>query len=258
MAARRRHRAGQGLRPARPRRRRLPDRHEVGVHPAGRRQAALPRGQRRRVRAGHLQGHPAHDGQPARASSRAWSSRPTRSGCNHAFIYLRGEVVHVCPPAARAVEEAYAAGYLGKDVLGSGFDLEITVHAGAGAYICGEETALLDSLEGRRGQPRLRRRSPPSPVSTPARPWSTTSSRSRRFPRSCARAPSWFAAMGTEKSHGLRHLLACPATSATPGQYEAPLGITLRELLDMAGGMRDRPQAEVLDPGRLVDADVHR
>jgi len=80
---------------------------------------------------------------------------------SHAFIYVRGEVVHVLRRLQAAVAEAYAAGYLGKDVLGSGYDLELTVHAGAGAYICGEETALLDSLEGRRGQPRLR---PPFPA----------------------------------------------------------------------------------------------
>ena len=75
---------------------------------------------------------------------------------SHAFIYIRGEVVHVLRRLQAAVAEAYEAGYAGKDILGSGFDLEIIVHAGAGAYICGEETALLDSLEGRRGQPRLR------------------------------------------------------------------------------------------------------
>ena len=111
--------------------------------PAGRR-PALPRRQRRRVRAGHLQGHPADDGQPRTSSSRASRSRSFAIGCNHAFIYLRGEVVHVYRRLLRAVEEAYAAGYLGKDVLGTGFNLDITVHAGAGAYICGEETALLD------------------------------------------------------------------------------------------------------------------
>src|SRR3954452_22726586 len=82
-------------------------------------------------------------------------------GCDHAFIYVRGEVVHVYRRLLRAVEEAYAKGYLGKNILGSGFDLDVTVHAGAGAYICGEETALLDSLEGRRGQPRLK---PPFPA----------------------------------------------------------------------------------------------
>ncbi|HEX5968467.1 MAG TPA: NADH-quinone oxidoreductase subunit F, partial [Intrasporangium sp.] len=81
-------------------------------------------------------------------------------GCNHAFIYLRGEVVHVYRRLLRAVEEARAAGHLGDDVGGKGITVNITVHAGAGAYICGEETALLDSLEGRRGQPRLK---PPFP-----------------------------------------------------------------------------------------------
>src|SRR4051794_20975291 len=80
---------------------------------------------------------------------------------NHAFIYVRGEVLHVVRRLQRAVQEAYLAGHLGTDIHGSGYDLELTVHAGAGAYICGEETALLDSLEGRRGQPRLR---PPFPA----------------------------------------------------------------------------------------------
>lgn len=95
----------------------------------------------------------------------------------HAFIYLRGETVPVLRRLHEAVREAYEAGYLGeaehrdKSGLGSGLKLDITVHAGAGAYICGEETALLDSLEGRRGQPRLRPPSPRSKASTPAPPW---------------------------------------------------------------------------------------
>src|SRR5215218_8512381 len=80
---------------------------------------------------------------------------------NHAFVYVRGEVLHVVRRLQQAVREAYSAGYAGKNILGIGYDLEIIVHAGAGAYICGEETALLDSLEGRRGQPRLR---PPFPA----------------------------------------------------------------------------------------------
>src|SRR5690625_2100445 len=81
--------------------------------------------------------------------------------CHRAFIYIRGEVVHVYRRLLAAVEEARAAGLLGENILGSGYDLEVVVHAGAGAYICGEETALLDSLEGRRGQPRLK---PPFPA----------------------------------------------------------------------------------------------
>jgi NADH-quinone oxidoreductase subunit F len=79
----------------------------------------------------------------------------------HAFIYVRGEVLHVVRRLHQAVQEAYDAGYLGTNILGSGFDLNVVVHAGAGAYICGEETALLDSLEGYRGQPRLK---PPFPA----------------------------------------------------------------------------------------------
>src|SRR6201999_1787757 len=80
---------------------------------------------------------------------------------SHAFIYVRGEVLHVIRRLQLAVAEAYEAGYLGQDILGSGFDLDIVVHAGAGAYICGEETALLTSLEGYRGLPRLK---PPFPA----------------------------------------------------------------------------------------------
>jgi len=92
-------------------------------------------------------------------------------GANQAFIYIRGEVVHVIRRVQAAVAEAYAAGHLGENVHGSGHDIDVIVHAGAGAYICGEETALLDSLEGRRGQPRLRPpfRRPPSPRSRPRR-----------------------------------------------------------------------------------------
>lgn len=90
---------------------------------------------------------------------------------NHAFIYLRGEVVPVLRRLHEAVREAYAAGFLGRNILGSGLDLDVIVHAGAGAYICGEETALLDSLEGRRGQPRLRPPFPAVAACTPAPPW---------------------------------------------------------------------------------------
>ncbi|MGH3579584.1 MAG: NADH-quinone oxidoreductase subunit F, partial [Mycobacterium sp.] len=80
---------------------------------------------------------------------------------SHAFIYVRGEVLPVVRRMQAAVAEAYAAGFLGRNIDGSGYDLDVVVHAGAGAYICGEETALIDSLEGRRGQPRLR---PPFPA----------------------------------------------------------------------------------------------
>ena len=160
-------------------------------------------------------------------------------GCHHAFIYLRGEVVHVYRRLLRAVEEAYAAGHLGKNIHGSGFDLDVTVHAGAGAYICGEETALLDSLEGRRGQPRLK---PPFPAVAGlyARPTVVNNVESiASVPSILLHGSDWFADMGTEKSQGFG-IFSLSGHVKRPGQYEAPLGITLRELIDMAGGMRDR------------------
>ncbi len=169
-------------------------------------------------------------------------------GCNHAFIYLRGEVVHVYRRTLRAVEEAYAAGYLGKNILGSGFDLDITVHAGAGAYICGEETALLDSLEGRRGQPRLK---PPFPAVAGlyARPTVVNNVESiASIPSILLRGPQWFADMGTEKSTGFG-IFSLSGHVTRPGQYEAPLGITLRELLEMAGGMRGGRKLKFWTPG---------
>ncbi|MGL4173936.1 MAG: NADH-quinone oxidoreductase subunit NuoF [Actinomycetota bacterium] len=158
-------------------------------------------------------------------------------GCSHAFIYLRGEVVHVYRRLLRAVEEAYAKGYLGKNILGSGFNLDVTVHAGAGAYICGEETALLDSLEGRRGQPRLK---PPFPAVAGlyARPTVVNNVESiASVPPIVLHGAEWFTSMGTEKSTGFG-FFSLSGHVKNPGQYEAPLGITLRELLDLAGGMR--------------------
>ena len=169
-------------------------------------------------------------------------------GCDHAFIYLRGEVVHVYRRLLRAVEEAYAAGYLGKNILGSGFDLDITVHAGAGAYICGEETALLDSLEGRRGQPRLK---PPFPAVAGlyARPTVVNNVESiASIPPILLHGADWFKAMGTEKSSGFG-IFSLSGHVTHPGQYEAPLGITLRELLEMAGGMRGGKKLKFWTPG---------
>ncbi|NTW40973.1 MAG: NADH-quinone oxidoreductase subunit NuoF [Cellulomonadaceae bacterium] len=169
-------------------------------------------------------------------------------GCHHAFIYVRGEVLHVYRRLLRAVEEAYAAGYLGKDVLGTGYDLEVTVHAGAGAYICGEETALLDSLEGRRGQPRLK---PPFPAVAGlyARPTVVNNVESiASVPSIITQGVDWFRSMGTDRSTGFG-LFSLSGHVTRPGQYEAPLGITLRELLDMAGGVREGHELKFWTPG---------
>ncbi|EUA13726.1 SLBB domain protein [Mycobacterium xenopi 4042] len=136
-----------------------------------------------------------------------------------------------------AVAEAYAAGFLGRDIAGSGYDLEMVVHAGAGAYICGEETALLDSLEGRRGQPRLR---PPFPAVSGLYGCPTVINNVETIasvPPIILNGVDWFRSMGTDKSPGFT-LYSLSGHVTRPGQYEAPLGITLRELLAYAGGVR--------------------
>ena len=167
---------------------------------------------------------------------------------SHAFIYLRGEVVPVLRRLQTAVAEGYEAGFLGRDILGSGFDLDIVVHAGAGAYICGEETALLDSLEGRRGQPRLR---PPFPAVAGLYACPTVVNNVESIasvPSILHHGPEWFRSMGSEKSPGFT-LYSLSGHVARPGQYEAPLGITLRELLDHAGGIRQGHTLKFWTPG---------
>lgn len=166
----------------------------------------------------------------------------------HAFVYLRGEVVPALRRLRAAVAEAYAAGYLGRDILGSGYDLDLIVHAGAGAYICGEETALLDSLEGRRGQPRLR---PPFPAVAGLYACPTVVNNVESIasvPPILLHGVDWFRAMGSDKSPGFT-LYSLSGHVTRPGQYEAPLGITLRELLDYAGGIRAGHRLKFWTPG---------
>ena len=165
-----------------------------------------------------------------------------------AFIYVRGEILHVIRRLQRAVQEAYLAGHLGEDIGGTGYSLDLIVHAGAGAYICGEETALLDSLEGRRGQPRLR---PPFPAVAGlyASPTVINNVESiASVPSIIDRGAEWFASMGTEKSKGYG-IFSLSGHVTNPGQFEAPLGITLRELLEMAGGMRNGHELKFWTPG---------
>ena len=167
---------------------------------------------------------------------------------NTAFIYIRGEVLHVVRRVQRAVQEAYLAGHLGKNIHGTGFDLDVIVHAGAGAYICGEETALLEGLEGRRGQPRLR---PPFPAvaglySSPTVINNVESIAS--VPSIIEHGARWFASMGTEKSKGYG-IFSLSGHVQKPGQYEAPLGITLRTLIDLAGGVREGHDLKFWTPG---------
>ena len=167
---------------------------------------------------------------------------------NHAFIYIRGEVPHVIRRVRNAVKEAYATGLLGQNIQGSGFSLEVVVHAGAGAYICGEETALLDSLEGRRGQPRLK---PPFPAVAGLYASPTVINNVEtiaNIPYIVRNGADWLKQWGTEKSPGFK-LFAISGHVKRPGIYEAALGTTMRELLEHAGGMRDGRKLKFLIPG---------
>ena len=165
-----------------------------------------------------------------------------------AFIYIRGEAVHAIRRVSRAVQEAYQRGYLGDDVLGSGVTCHITVHNGAGAYICGEETALLDSLEGKRGQPRLK---PPFPATNGLYDAPTVVNNVGTLasvPYIILGGADWFRQMGPEGSPG-PCIYSLSGRVKNPGQYEAPMGTTLRELLEMAGGMSRGKDLKFWTPG---------
>jgi NADH-quinone oxidoreductase subunit F len=166
-----------------------------------------------------------------------------------AFIYIRGELVFGATRLERAVEEAYQAGYIGKNILGSGYDLDLIVHRGAGAYICGEETALLSSLEGSRGWPKVK---PPFPAThglfgcptvvnnvetLAALPWIIT------------HGPTAYAAMGTEKSKGTK-LFSVSGHIAKPGVYEVEMGYPFKRFLDEdCGGVPNGKKLKGVIPG---------
>ncbi len=167
---------------------------------------------------------------------------------NHAFIYVRGETPHPIRRVRAAVAAAYQAGLLGKNIQGSGFDLDVVVHSGAGAYICGEETALLDSLEGRRGQPRLK---PPFPAVAGLYSSPTVINNAETIasvPAIINNGADWYKSYGTEKSPGIK-LFAVSGHVKRPGIYEAPLGITMRELITYAGGMKSDLPLKFWIPG---------
>jgi NADH-quinone oxidoreductase subunit F len=167
---------------------------------------------------------------------------------HYAFIYVRGEVLHVIRRLQQAVREAYSAGYLGKNILGTGYDLELIVHAGAGAYICGEETALLDSLEGRRGQPRLK---PPFPAVAGLYGCPTVINNVESIssiPAIVGNGADWFTSMGVDNGRGMG-IFSLSGHVRNPGQVEVPLGTTLRQLLDMTGGIREGHELKFWTPG---------
>jgi NADH-quinone oxidoreductase subunit F len=168
---------------------------------------------------------------------------------HHAFIYIRGELLKAGLQVERAVREAAEAGFVGKNILGSGFDLSITVHHGAGAYICGEESALLESLEGKRGYPRLK---PPFPAVVGLYGGPTVINNVETIatlPAIARHGGAVYAAYGTEKSKGTR-VYCLSGHVNRPGNYEAPLGLPLRTLIEQyGGGMREGRQVKGIIPG---------
>ena len=170
-------------------------------------------------------------------------------GCTQAFIYVRGEYLWQGMVVQRALDEAYAAGYLGNGVCGSDYDLDIVLHRGAGAYICGEETALLNSLEGLRGQPRLR---PPFPAVEGLYASPTVINNVETLmnvPDIMERGADWFRSLGTEKSPGTK-MFTISGKVERPGNYEIPMGTPFRVLLEeCAGGVLGGKQLKAFTPG---------
>jgi len=170
-------------------------------------------------------------------------------GAKVGYIYIRGEFFHVSEVLESAIAEAKARGYLGKSLFGSGFDCEIHVHRGAGAYEAGEESALLESLEGKRAQPRLR---PPFPAVVGLYGCPTIINNVETLanvPAIITRGPDWFAALGPAKNGGPK-LYCVSGHVKTPGVFEASMHTTLRELIyDYAGGIRDGRQLKAVIPG---------
>ncbi|MDZ7373052.1 MAG: NADH-quinone oxidoreductase subunit NuoF [candidate division KSB1 bacterium] len=170
-------------------------------------------------------------------------------GAHTAFIYLRGEYVRPRRRLEQAIAEAYAKGYLGESIFGSGYRLDVWLHLGAGAYICGEETALLESLEGKKGWPRLK---PPFPASVGAFGCPTIVNNVETLsyvPHIIRRGAEWFASLGTERSGGAR-ILSISGHVQRPGIYEVSMDTTLREaIFDCAGGIREGRSLKAVIPG---------
>lgn len=169
-------------------------------------------------------------------------------GATAGYNYIRGEFIEPIERFDQALEEAREAGLLGKDILGSGFDFELYSHRGAGAYICGEETALLESLEGKKGQPRFK---PPFPASYGLFGKPTTINNTETLasvPVILEKGGQWFADLGKPNNGGTK-LFAVSGHVNKPGNYEVPMGTSFRELLELAGGMRGGRELKAVIPG---------
>jgi NADH-quinone oxidoreductase subunit F len=171
-------------------------------------------------------------------------------GAETAYIYIRGEFVLGARILEQAIAEARTAGYIGTNILGAGITANVWVHRGAGAYICGEETALLESLEGKRGLPRVK---PPFPATHGLYNKPTVVNNIEtlaNLPHIVARGPEWFASIGSPpKSTGTR-VFCVSGHVKRPGNYEVPMGVTFRELIyELAGGMRSDKPLKAFIPG---------
>ncbi len=172
-------------------------------------------------------------------------------GIPKAFIYVRGEYAHISERLETAIAEARTAGFLGPRILGSDFGLDVVVHPGAGAYICGEETALLESLEGRRGQPRLK---PPFPAAVGLFRSPTVINNVETLaavPQILLHGADWFVGRGLPKDGGTR-LFGISGAVRRPGVYELPVGTPLRAIIeDHAGGLPEGRRIKAVVPGGL-------
>ncbi len=163
----------------------------------------------------------------------AWAIQATQ-----AYIYIRGEYHDSIDKTQKAIEDAYAAGFLGKNILGSGFDLDVEIRLGAGSYLCGEELTMLESLEGKRGNPRIK---PPFPAEKGVFGMPTLVNNVETLanaPLIIANGREWYRQFGTERSPGTK-IFTISGQVNKPGHYEVPLGVPLQDLIDLAGGMRD-------------------
>jgi len=168
---------------------------------------------------------------------------------NKGYIYIRGEYRYLIEIVDRAIAEAYEKGYLGKNILGSGWDFDLYTHSGAGAYECGEESALLESLEGKRGIPRLK---PPFPAVVGAFQSPTILNNTETFshvPAILRKGPEWYAALGTARNGGTR-LMCVSGHVNRPGVYEMPMGFPMMRLInEVCGGIRNGKKLKAVIPG---------
>ncbi len=169
-------------------------------------------------------------------------------GARAGYNYIRGEFWEPYQRFEAALEDARKAGFLGKNILGSGFDFDIHVHLGAGAYICGEESALLESIEGKKGQPRFK---PPFPAQVGLYGCRTIINNTESLaavPVILEKGGEWFKSLGVENSGGTK-LFSISGNVANPGVFEIPMGTPFSQLLEMAGGVKDGRKLKAVIPG---------